>query len=47
VPALPELCRLTGRWRFLMARTGHRSVNMLRRYIRDASLFNDNAAGLL
>lgn len=34
--------------RAIMAQTGHRSVTMVRRYIRDASLFADNAAaGLL
>jgi hypothetical protein len=27
-----------------MAQTGHRSVAMVRRYIRDGSLFRDNAA---
>lgn len=30
--------------RAIMAQTGHRSVNMVRRYIRDGSLFRDNAA---
>jgi hypothetical protein len=31
-----------------MAQTGHRSVTMVRRHIRDANLFSDNAAaGLL
>jgi len=30
--------------RAIMAQTGHRSVTMVRRYIRDASLFTDNAA---
>jgi site-specific recombinase XerD len=30
--------------RAIMAQTGHRSVTMVRRYIRDASLFSDNAA---
>src|SRR5690606_28465008 len=30
--------------RAIMAQTGHRSVNMVRRYIRDANLFTDNAA---
>jgi len=34
--------------RAIMRQTGHRSVAMVRRYIRDADLFNDNAAaGLL
>ncbi len=34
--------------RAIMAQTGHRSVTMVRRYIREASVFNDNAAaGLL
>lgn len=34
--------------RSIMAQTGHRSERMVRRYIRDASLFTDNAAaGLL
>jgi integrase len=34
--------------RAIMAQTGHRSVTMVRRYIRDANLFSDNAAaGLL
>jgi hypothetical protein len=27
-----------------MKQTGHRSVNVVRRYIRDAELFDDNAA---
>jgi len=27
-----------------MAQTGHRAVTMVRRYIRDGSLFRDNAA---
>lgn len=30
--------------RAIMAQTGHRSVAMVRRYIRDADLFSDNAA---
>jgi integrase len=30
--------------RAIMAQTGHRSVMMVRRYIRDADLFSDNAA---
>jgi integrase len=30
--------------RTIMAQTGHRSVTMVRRYIRDANLFSDNAA---
>ena len=34
--------------RAIMAQTGHRSVLMVRRYIRDANLFTENAAaGLL
>ncbi len=31
----------------IMAQTGHRSMEMLNRYIRDANLFENNAAGLL
>jgi site-specific recombinase XerD len=31
--------------RKIMAQTGHKSVEMVRRYIRDADLFRDNAAG--
>lgn len=31
----------------IMAQTGHRSLEMLNRYIRDASMFENNAAGLL
>jgi len=31
--------------RQIMAQTGHKSVEMVRRYIRDADLFRDNAAG--
>jgi integrase len=31
--------------RSIMAQTGHRSANMVRRYVRDCSLFRDNAAG--
>ena len=30
--------------RAIMAQTGHRSVMMVRRYIRDGSLFRENAA---
>ena len=30
--------------RSIMGQTGHRSVAMVRRYIRDAGLFDDNAA---
>ena len=30
--------------RSIMAQTGHRSATMLRRYIRDGSLFRENAA---
>jgi site-specific recombinase XerD len=30
--------------RAIMAQTGHKSVNMVRRYIRDGSLFRENAA---
>ena len=34
--------------RTIMAQTGHRSVTMVRRYIREVSVFTDNAAaGLL
>ena len=34
--------------RAIMGQTGHRSVTMVRRYIREASVFTDNAvAGLL
>jgi integrase len=32
--------------RDIMRQTGHRSVQMLRRYIRDADLFRDNAAAI-
>src|SRR5690606_18301584 len=31
--------------RAIMAQTGHRSVTMVRRYIRDGNLFSENAAG--
>jgi integrase len=31
--------------RAIMNQTGHRSVMMVRRYIRDANLFRNNAAG--
>jgi integrase len=31
--------------RAIMAQTGHRSVTMVRRYIRSGSLFTENAAG--
>ncbi len=31
----------------IMRQTGHRSLATLRRYIRDSSLFGDNAAGKL
>jgi integrase len=30
--------------RSIMKQTGHRSVSVVRRYIRDAELFDDNAA---
>ena len=30
-----------------MSQTGHRSVQMVRRYIRDGSLFGENSAGKL
>jgi len=33
--------------RSIMNQTGHRSVQMLRRYIRDANLFRENSAGKL
>jgi site-specific recombinase XerD len=33
--------------RSIMAQTGHRSVQMVRRYIRDGSLFRENSAGKL
>jgi len=31
--------------RSIMNQTGHRSVQMVRRYIRDGSLFRENSAG--
>jgi integrase len=31
--------------RSIMAQTGHRSVQMVRRYIRDGSLFRENSCG--
>ena len=33
--------------RAIMKQTGHRSVQMVRRYIRDGSLFRENSAGKL
>jgi len=33
--------------RSIMSQTGHRSVQMVRRYIRDGNLFRDNSAGKL
>jgi len=33
--------------RAIMKQTGHRSVQMVRRYMRDASLFRENSAGKL
>jgi integrase len=33
--------------RAIMNQTGHRSVNMVRRYIRDGSLFRENAAAVV
>jgi integrase len=33
--------------RSIMNQTGHRSVQMIRRYIRDGSLFRENSAGKL
>jgi integrase len=33
--------------RSIMKQTGHRSVQMVRRYIRDGSLFRENSAGKL
>jgi hypothetical protein len=31
----------------IMKQTGHRSLEMINRYIRDASLFDNNAAAFL
>jgi integrase len=33
--------------RSIMKQTGHRSVQMVRKYIRDGSLFRENSAGKL
>ena len=33
--------------RSIMKQTGHRSVSVVRRYIRDAELFDDNAAACI
>ena len=33
--------------RSIMKQTGHKSVQMVRRYIREGELFSDNAAGKL
>jgi integrase len=33
--------------RSIMNQTGHRSINMVRRYVRDASLFRENAAAMV
>jgi len=33
--------------RSIMNQTGHRSVQMVRRYIRDGNLFRENSAGKL
>jgi len=33
--------------RSIMAQSGHKSVQMVRRYIRDRSLFRENSAGKL
>ena len=33
--------------RSIMKQTGHKSVEMVRCYIREGELFNDNAAGKL
>jgi integrase len=33
--------------RVIMAQTGHKSLNMVRRYIRDGSLFRENSAAFL
>jgi hypothetical protein len=33
--------------RAIMGQTGHRSVTMVRRYIRHATVFTDNAAAVL
>jgi len=33
--------------RSIMNQTGHRSVQMVRRYIRDANLFRENSGGKL
>ena len=33
--------------RSIMSQTGHRSVQMVRRYIRDGSLFRENSVGKL
>jgi len=33
--------------RAIMAQTGHRSVTMVRKYIREGSLFRENAAAVV
>ena len=42
-----EFQRIGGRERSIMNQTGHRSLQMVRRYIREGSLFRENSAGKL
>jgi hypothetical protein len=44
---LPALPIAGASERSIMKQTGHRSVQMVRRYIRDGSLFRENSAGKL
>ena len=46
-PDTPPVRRLRASERSIMNQTGHRSVQMVRRYIRDGSLFRENSAGKL
>jgi integrase len=39
--------RLRASERSIMNQTGHKSVQMVRRYIRDGTLFRENSAGKL
>jgi hypothetical protein len=43
----PQAARNGASERSIMKQTGHKSVQMVRRYIREGELFNDNAPAKL
>ena len=43
----PQAARNGASERSIMNQTGHKSVQMVRRYIREGEVFTDNAAGKL